>query len=556
MSVTSLPAYNKEPGEQELVIFRGTDMEDVEIPLAHVAQDDESESRHTRDRSQGSSTSHSLQNEPLLEEPEPPQQQTLSSQSRRDSRRESSHHNIPHSTEESQRLMHHATESVGNVSAAASDDRGEAPPYFEVVDPAHQVQPAVATPNDADNDTSNNSASQSPPTTAGTDSSNLSPPSSPDRRSGIRTFFNRMQTVGAPRGLGHARGPSDGSSMSHASGPSSSTSRHRQTPSTTSSFFRTLSRQRSQSPNQSSSSIRLNSPSLISLNSISSPLTHTLTRTEITYPKSGPTPEQLKMISSRESIARFGVPYGPDALAFASTSMLDLTSPPPDFDSIVGVSNAAASTTSLNAVGGNAAAGTSRVSLHVRGDSNGLARIPSPLAAIPPAVRQETLEASPSGPGTPTVATSPTVADTIRGARFSAAVSIAPEDIPLPYPDETIMSRATTYRSMKSHHGVSDEFGVRLPRTSTPTETAFSNASGRVSEASMRSGMDTVNSQMSYATANESISTRRTRRSVAYPSTEDEEPEEEEVDGVGKTDHRQETTDATIVSPVASGLAN
>jgi hypothetical protein len=72
----------------------------------------------------------------------------------------------------------------------------------------------------------------------------------------------------------------------------------------------------------------------------------------------------------------------------------------------------------------------------------------------------------------------------------------------------------------------------------------------------MRSGMDTVNSQMSYATANESISTRRTRRSVVYPSTEDEEPEEEEVDGVGKTDHRQETTDATIVGPVASGLAN
>jgi hypothetical protein len=77
----------------------------------------------------------------------------------------------------------------------------------------------------------------------------------------------------------------------------------------------------------------LNSPSLISLASISSPLTHTATRTEFTYPKAGPTPEQLKLISSRESFGRFGVPYGPDAVAFAaSTSRHDLSIPPPDFD--------------------------------------------------------------------------------------------------------------------------------------------------------------------------------------------------------------------------------
>ena len=33
---------------------------------------------------------------------------------------------------------------------------------------------------------------------------------------------------------------------------------------------------------------------MISLNSISSPLTHTVVRTEFTYPKTGLTPEQLK----------------------------------------------------------------------------------------------------------------------------------------------------------------------------------------------------------------------------------------------------------------------
>ncbi|KAJ3474917.1 hypothetical protein NLI96_g12177 [Meripilus lineatus] len=56
------------------------------------------------------------------------------------------------------------------------------------------------------------------------------------------------------------------------------------------------------------------SPSMISLNSISSPLTHTLVRTEITFPKSGPTPEQVRLISERESYKRFGVPFGRDAV--------------------------------------------------------------------------------------------------------------------------------------------------------------------------------------------------------------------------------------------------
>jgi len=77
--------------------------------------------------------------------------------------------------------------------------------------------------------------------------------------------------------------------------------------------------------------IPLTSPSLISLNSISPPLTHTATRTEFTYPRTGPTSEQVKFLASKETFGRFGLPYGPDAVAFASSSRLDL---PPDFDSI------------------------------------------------------------------------------------------------------------------------------------------------------------------------------------------------------------------------------
>ena len=87
---------------------------------------------------------------------------------------------------------------------------------------------------------------------------------------------------------------------------------------------KTLSRNHDEGP--------LTSPSMISLNSISPPLTHTATRTGFTYPRTGPTSEQVKFLSSKETFGRFGLPYGPDAVAFAaSSSRLDL---PPDFDSI------------------------------------------------------------------------------------------------------------------------------------------------------------------------------------------------------------------------------
>ncbi|KAH6897929.1 hypothetical protein BKA70DRAFT_745630 [Coprinopsis sp. MPI-PUGE-AT-0042] len=206
----------------------------------------------------------------------------------------------------------------------------------------------------------------------------------PERRSTIRTFFNRMSVAGAPRGLAHNRDGSAASAVSsnqsHIRSPSAAsgtgvtptTSRHRTTPSS-GSFFRTLSRQKSQSTLHSGNGSRLNSPSMISLNSISSPLTHTASRTEFAYPKSGPTPEQLKMISSRESIGRFAVPYGADAIAYASSSRLELSSPPPDFE---------AALRSGSPLGNRNASSTS---LHNRNDSAGNGRrpaSPSPLAQV------------------------------------------------------------------------------------------------------------------------------------------------------------------------------
>jgi hypothetical protein len=50
------------------------------------------------------------------------------------------------------------------------------------------------------------------------------------------------------------------------------------------------------------------------------PLTHALVRSDFRFTKAGPTPEQLKLISSPGSFVRFGVPFGPDVIAYASRS--------------------------------------------------------------------------------------------------------------------------------------------------------------------------------------------------------------------------------------------
>lgn len=511
MSVTSLPEYNKEPGEQELVIFRGQDAEDLSLPLTEVPEpDDDEESSmqsHTRDISDASIPSP---NRPLLDENNrsaPP------TPSRRNSRIDSSHHALPHSDEESQGLMHQ-----DNVP----DDRGEAPPYFEVVEEELQNLPAAVSspPQSPDiNDT------QTPPTGPNN-------PVSPTR-SGFRTFFNRVQHVGAPRAMGHARGDSAGSSSTQAHDPASPSAHrpgHRATPSNASSFFRTLSRQRSRS--SMGTSARLNSPSLISLNSISPPLTHTVSRTQFTYPKDGPTPEQLKMISSRESIARFGVPYGADALAFASTSMLDVTQPPPDFNTVFG-----ASSSSLNVAGSNA----SHLSLHVRGDSGGAARMSSPLSQ-PSVDRQGTaddnsnlLSAGLSSP-TDTLPSAPATGSSFASAATPSSPTTSELD---PEPEflksDTITSKATTtYKSLApslvSQSGMS-EFGERLSRApSAPGSTVASSLHGR--NGTGRSGSRTsVYSQLSYATAAESMATRGRRGAGSRLGSHDDEGDDGEGEG-------------------------
>lgn len=228
------------------------------------------------------------------------------------------------------------------------DPRGDAPPYFEVV----ALDELNATTSRGSGDTTA-TIPEDPETPDTAQSQHSQQASSGSRRRSLFGFLHRNVASPPPvppvpsnqNSTLHARTGSDisqasTSNDSHARGPSRST--HRPSHSNGSVFslgsshFRAISRQRS---NAALDARRLNSASVISLESISAPLTHTLVRTEFMYPKSGPTPEQLKLISSRESFARFGVPYGPDSIAFhASQSRVDLA-PPPEFEEVAGSSS-------------------------------------------------------------------------------------------------------------------------------------------------------------------------------------------------------------------------
>ncbi|KAF8802374.1 hypothetical protein BYT27DRAFT_7341452 [Phlegmacium glaucopus] len=311
MSVTSLPAYNKEPGEEELVIFRGRDMEDATtMPAAMVEMPaDEDDSLNSQDNSQVSRYSPmpiTSNNLPLLHNDDP--SGDLSLQSLR-SPNSNSRPSFDSSLQETSSLMR----VDSNLPRESSDQRGEAPPYFEFADHTPESDSGAPTTQTPFMPSSTSSESQR-------------------RGSAFRTFLNRMSMMShTPEHRRTESNQSVSTSNTHRRDRSTPirTSNHRASPSA--SMFRTISRQRSN--HTLNSAVRLNSPSTISLNSISSPLSHTLIRTEFSYPKSGPTPEQLKVISSRENFSRFGMPYGVDAIAFAaSSSRQDLEPPPPVFE--------------------------------------------------------------------------------------------------------------------------------------------------------------------------------------------------------------------------------
>ncbi|KAF4603212.1 hypothetical protein EYR38_003622 [Pleurotus pulmonarius] len=388
VSTTSLPAYMKEPGEQELVIYRGPeDMEDA--PIAHtnivmpLVDEDANESQHSHSRDHSYPPAPDSPNDmPLLADGQDDGDDHDASP---DLLRAPPGEGMP--TRPSTDTLNTSTETgiASDMSPIAPvDPRGEAPAYFEVVDlNDDSTRNLIDTrPDLANSPPLNPSASPEMPSTSGSGAS------SAPRRSTFRSLWQTISASASPSvtpqsatGSPAQSPPGSGGDLTHTrneSGlsntsssisnvyspptspvPRTSTSRisHRPTPSGSSSIilapFRTLSRQRSilsmthsnhsnlsnLQHNRSNSNLnQLNSPSMISLNSISSPLTHTTIRTEFTYPKGGLTAEQIKLISSRESVGgRFGKPYGPDAVAFAaSREALASREGLPDFEEAIG----------------------------------------------------------------------------------------------------------------------------------------------------------------------------------------------------------------------------
>ncbi len=235
-------------------------------------------------------------------------------------------------------LGHSRNGSAASSGGDEEDPRGAAPAYFEVavVDLSQDNDPPSA-PSAAETTTAVFDPDEEATAT-----------SAPARRSiTFRNIFgafgNARSNYRTPYGPGQANATRHRQNQSSGGSMLSSTNSHY--PPLSGSPLN-LSRTRSRSiisrgsrpntPNANGSTNALTSPSMISVNSISAPLTHTLVRTEFTYPKSGPTPEQLKLISSRETFSRFGVPYGEDAVRWASESRLALHDDdgtlPPDFD--------------------------------------------------------------------------------------------------------------------------------------------------------------------------------------------------------------------------------
>ncbi|KAH9958077.1 hypothetical protein BGW80DRAFT_1377373 [Lactifluus volemus] len=361
ISTRSLPAYMKEPGEHELVIIQGSqDMEDAPLTTQVVMpslREDEDESMHSHSRDMSHSSSFVILNDdslvqtPLLV-PDESNETTYERNDPNDS--------DPVPTVDISEVRPNEPPSP---LRQLPDPRGEAPPYFEVVGNLAEtgatsglarVETTDTLPTAPDSPSISDVESATAPVTR--------------RRSVLRGLIDA-----ASRALSqpHATPPPPRTfrpSMDVASSPSPRPSNlstrpararsppagHRTTASGSGSVFSIASsafgRAVSRTGTRSISNLPADftSPSTLSITSISAPLTHTAVRTDFVYPRSGPTPEQLKLISSVESVSKFGVPYGAAAVAYASASLVNVHGPPPGFeetsslDGVPGTSDSAA----------------------------------------------------------------------------------------------------------------------------------------------------------------------------------------------------------------------
>lgn len=292
ISTKSLPPYMLEPGDQELVVYRGpAKMEDDRVPMSTLEEDDEHPETSRGPDLESHGTTQAVDSATNLiynVSRDVPMRRSVDVGSVGTSRHSQESH--------SELLPLHTTQR-------SEDSRGEAPPYFEVVDQdtPHNEPPASETSiNDAAPDRRSRFSFLFNPFAG----SSRHPPVS---------IYNRTVTPDHTRNVSSLSVASTNSGHGHRRSGSHST------------LLRTL--------RSHDHSTHMTSPSTISLDSISAPLTHTAVRSEFRAPKGGITPEQIKLITSRNASERFGVPYGPDAVAF-SASMSNMA-PPPDFDATV-----------------------------------------------------------------------------------------------------------------------------------------------------------------------------------------------------------------------------
>ncbi|ETW77307.1 hypothetical protein HETIRDRAFT_479927 [Heterobasidion irregulare TC 32-1] len=630
----SLPMYMKEPGEHELVIIQGSqDMEDnpmdpSTIVMPRLEETDSESMGHSRHDSHSSSAVY-------VDLPDPHHVQTPLLQGDDESHdhdhehdRNQGHHDPEHdpTNTSSQAAQDNEADNsrdplIPPGQNASSDPRGEAPPYFEVV------------ANDSQNDLSRmqspggDSTSPSSPLTeeGGLAGQQLPASGSSRRRSVLRGILNAATSALNPRtpmsmpgrssrdgarspgavvsldGDAPVGRPSGGGARPSTSVPRPSTAtRHRPSHSGTgsmlsiaSSGLRPLSRTRTRSTSKfafaQQSRGHLTSPSALSINSISSPLTHTLVRTDFVYPKTGPTPEQLKLLSSREAVGRYGVPYGPDALAYvASTSRLDLHGPPPDFESHVGGGSGAGtesrpSIDGLPVAGMSALRSRSRLGLNPDEPSSGS---PSPeppsleTAGTPAAdAREDAVEGSPEAEIVPELpsppledstssekglhAAEPTVTaghgheqeatitpatlHTDNGAEVAAAEVTSAADIPI---DQNPSVPSTTASPPSSPPSSLTPSPTLLPTTAPPVTTVPTKASPPVTKLSApptafhmspsngapgARAESRASSYMSYATAQEGLTDTETPTTPGFrtesPEDKDSANNEDDDDG-------------------------
>jgi len=303
MSVTSLPLYMEEAGETELVLVRG----DREM---HDPIEDHDEESHNNEGAE--------EGVPVSNEGSSHRRSHSTSRRSYDSAESTQEDNELVTSplmEDHLRSVAHGITSQIQESDGRSIPQEEAPPYSEQSEAMVSEFREVDLGSDPVNPQEHNVTGVTQPQSNAEPVERPATGNSTTRRLPLRAMPNLRNLF--------TRTPS-GSNNNENGG---------RTLASSSSRAHLLSHQRSNSSFSNSSSMlhltpttsRLSSRHLdrsmnasqISLASISSPLQHTLVKTEFSYPKSGPTQDQMKFLGSRESLALFGVPFGSAAVAYS-----------------------------------------------------------------------------------------------------------------------------------------------------------------------------------------------------------------------------------------------